>query len=315
MKLPDLVTGRHVSVSVSGNAVIVGASRQESGGFAYVFECDHGGANVWVQADPWSVGDGSFGDSVGISGDTAIVGAPDDDEKGGNAGTAYIIERSEAGFWPKTPKGAKLTASDAIPGAHFGHSVAVSGETAVVGAPTDQLDGMTAAGSAYVVQRDASGAWTEVAKLTDADPARTEWFGFSVAISGDTVIVGAPFDGSTGVFRAGSATIFQRNHGGPDVWGAVRRLTAVELVDNGEFGIDVAVDADTAIVGSRIFAEAGQATIFERDQGGTNAWGSVIVLTQAGAFGHSVAISGRHRRRGSAQRDLLSQRRRRKPVG
>jgi len=103
-----------------------------------------------------------FGISVAVSGDTAVIGAYNDDHAGGtNAGSAYVFVRS-GGVWTQQ---AKLTASDAAEYDHFGISVSVSGDTAVIGADYDDHAGGTNAGSAYVFVRS-GGVWTEQAKLT-----------------------------------------------------------------------------------------------------------------------------------------------------
>ena len=109
----------------------------------------------------------------------------------------------------------KLTASDAQAGDNFGLSVAVSGDTAVVGAPREDAGGIHQAGAAYVFDRDQGGPgnWGEVKKLLAADATAFDQLGLSVAVSGDTAIVGEIFGGSD---RAGAAHVFQRDHGGAD---------------------------------------------------------------------------------------------------
>ncbi|HNU43663.1 MAG TPA: FG-GAP repeat protein, partial [Phycisphaerae bacterium] len=104
---------------------------------------------------------------------------------------------------------AKLTAADAAASDRFGYSVAVSGDTAVIGAYGDD-DGGSSAGSAYVFVR-AGGAWSQQAKLTAADAAQGDEFGYSVAVSGDTAVIGAYQDDHAGGTDAGSAYVFDLN--------------------------------------------------------------------------------------------------------
>ena len=89
---------------------------------------------------------------------------------------------------------AKLNASDRAAGDYFGRSVSIDGDTVVIGAHADDDDG-TDSGSAYVFTRDTAGdlasGWTEVAKLTADDGAGGDWFGISVSIDGDTVVIGS----------------------------------------------------------------------------------------------------------------------------
>ncbi len=103
---------------------------------------------------------------------------------------------------------AKLTASDGAGSDSFGISVAVSGDTAVVGAFLDDHAGLPNAGSAYVIVRSGT-SWTEQAKLTASDAAVFDEFGFSVALSGDTVVIGANADDPAGDSGAGSAYVFR----------------------------------------------------------------------------------------------------------
>ncbi|MCH8346643.1 MAG: FG-GAP repeat protein, partial [Chloroflexi bacterium] len=151
--------------------------------------------------------DDTLGFSVAISGDIAVVGAIREDAGGSpldNFGAAYVFGRDEggAGNWGELKK---LTASDAQSLDHFGSSVAVSGDTVVVGAPVLAIP-EAGPGAAYVFQRDQGGAgnWGEVKKLTASDAQALDRFGFSVAISGDTAVVGADLEDAGGA-NAGSA--------------------------------------------------------------------------------------------------------------
>ncbi|MGD8398744.1 MAG: FG-GAP repeat protein, partial [Anaerolineae bacterium] len=204
---------------------------------------------------------------------------------------------------------AKLTASDTEDGDDFGFSVAVSGDIVVVGAPYEDGSFMGSdRGGAYLFERNKLGTdyWGEVKKLDIIDPTGGALFGFSVAVSGNTIVVGAPkkdYVGGTGCAtgpECGAAYIFERNLGGPDYWGMVTRIQADDADDYDRFGWSVAIHNDTAIVGAPyadgIGQDSGAAYVFERNQGGADAWGQVELLTPAtvGAlqFGHSVGISG-----------------------
>ena len=124
-----------------------------------------------------------------------------------------------------TPEVAKITASDGAPEDGFGYSVAVSGDTLVVGAQLADIDGKSAQGAAYVFYRNQGGAnrWGQVKKLTASDGAEGDRFGWSVAISGDTIAIGA-FNADVGIcedppncYDQGAAYIFYRNQGGPTI--------------------------------------------------------------------------------------------------
>ena len=198
------------SVAIDGDTIVVGAIYGRKGdlqtGSVYVFEYNHNDL-VWEQktelfGDDIEVGD-KFGYSVAIEDDTIIVGAPRHDDSETDSGAAYVFRR-DAGTWIQDPN---FTGSGLFEKAYFGHSVALSGNTAVVGAYRNDLDVdsnlLVDAGSAYVFRFDGS-IWPEEEKLIPADAVGGEEFGWAVAISGDTVVVGAHKDGNF----AGSAYVF-----------------------------------------------------------------------------------------------------------
>ncbi len=194
----------------------------------------------------------------------------------------------------------KLLASDAQPDDEFGYSVAVSGDTAVVGAHREDALA-TNAGAAYVFQRAEGGTenWGEVKKLTASDAEADDRFGWSVAVSGDTIVVGAYREDTAASF-AGAVYVFQRDEGGTNNWGEVKKLTASDAQAGDRFGWSVAISGDTAVIGAQHEdtwgSFAGAAYLLARDQGGTNNWGEVKKLTASDAqagdeFGYSVAAS------------------------
>ena len=244
-----------------------------------------------------------FGNSVAVSGDTAIVGACCEDTVGigVNTGAAYVLERDEGGAdnWGEVTK---LVASSPGINYYFGASVAVSGDTAVVG--TNREEGQAgAAGAAYIFQRHEGGAdnWGEVKKLTASDAETEARFGNSVALSGDTAIVGAPGEDAGGDIgdNFGAAYVFQRDQGGASNWGEVKKLTASDAGRSDDFGASVGLSGDTAIVGATGQDvgddNTGAAYAFVRDSGGANNWGEEAKLTASDGefrdlFGASAAV-------------------------
>jgi len=198
------------SVALSGETALVGApyhtvAGKTDAGAAYVFTRSGGS---WTAEAQLTAADGavldSFGDSVALSGETALVGALGHDTAGqAVAGAAYVFTRT-AGSWMQQ---AQLTAGDGAHGDFFGTSVALSGETALVGAPAHATGGQAYAGAAYVFTRSA-GAWTQQAQLTAGDGAVGDQFGDSVALSGETALVGAPYHDTAGQAAAGAAYVF-----------------------------------------------------------------------------------------------------------
>jgi len=242
------------SVSISGDTVIVGAIFDDDNGTqsgsAYIFYRDQGGADMWGQVKKLTAGDGAsfdyFGCSVSISGDTAIVGADGDNSA---SGSAYIFYRDQGGAdnWGQVKK---LTAGDGEEEDYFGGSVSISGDKVIVGAFGDDDNGHDS-GSAYIFFRDQGGAdnWGQVKNLVAGDWAADDWFGYSVSISGNTAIVGVPYDDENGDY-SGSAYIFSRDQGEADNWGEVKKLTASDGAGGDNFGRSVSISEDTAIVGA-----------------------------------------------------------------
>ena len=179
-----------------------------------------------------------FGQSVVIDGDTAVVGARRDDDAGSSSGSAYVYTRSGT-TWTQQQK---LVASDASTSAGFGGSVAIDGDTIVIGANGDQ-----GSGSAYVFTRSGT-TWTQQQKLTAIEAAATDLFSWSVDVDGDTIAVGNPLDDDGGS-GSGSVELFTR---AGTVWTRQQELTASDPAADDEFGVSVAVDGDTAIVGASL---------------------------------------------------------------
>ena len=238
-----------------------------------------------------------LGASVSISGDTALIGAPYADiGSNPDQGAAYIYYRNRGGpdAWGQV---VKLTASDGATYELFG-SVALSGDTAVVGAP---FAGGGYHGKAYVYYRNQGGpdAWGQVAILTASDGAYGDFYGNAVAVDGDTIMIGA----NQWASQPGAVYVYYRNQGGSDAWGQVAKLTASDGGGDDWFGGAVALQGDTAVIAAPYAprdgptARQGAVYVFYRNQGGPDAWGQVVKLTTPdaiawGAFGSSVSLSG-----------------------
>src|SRR5205807_2445469 len=147
----------------------------------------------------------------------------------------------------------------------------------------------------YPVQIDPT--FTQAAELSASDGASGDQFGFSVGISGDTVVVGAQRAAAGANTQTGAAYIFERNQGGADTWGQVKKLIASDGVQGDSFGA-VGIDGDTVVVGAGgKNTSTGAAYIFERNQGGAENWGQVKELTasdaaQGDTFGNAAWING-----------------------
>jgi len=241
-----------------------------------------------------------FGCAVSLSGDTIVIGASTDDDKGTDSGSAYIFSRNQGGTdnWGLLKK---LTASDGAADNNFGYSVSIDNDTIVVGAYGNTEKGVRS-GAAYIFYRNQGGSenWGQVKKLTASDGSIYDYFGFGVAVNGDTIAVGASGDSDKGS-NSGSSYIFYRNQGGADNWGQVAKLTASDGEAYDSFGISVSIAVDTLVAGAYCDDDkgynSGAAYIFYRHQGGADNWGEVKKLTPSDGedydfMGYSVSIDG-----------------------
>ena len=309
------------SVSVDGDTVIVGA-----GGAAYVFYRNQDGADNWGQVKKLDGGNG-FGDPVAVGGDAAMVGGQT------NSDRVYLFYRDVGGAdnW-----GADTI--DSIYGgtlSHFGDSIGVEADTLAVGAPLAE-DGF-GQGFVRVFYREPGNIWGLIKELTSSDSGVQHFFGRTVALSGDTIMVGQAsiYASSREVFfyyrdlgganqwgeakkftvsDAGAIAlsgdlavvgdddesavyIYGRNTGGADNWGLVKTITS----DDHMFGRSVALSGDTLVAASWFEGEDwyyhGAVHVFGRNQGGTDNWGLIKRLFRqesgsAGDFGASLAVQG-----------------------
>jgi hypothetical protein len=192
------------SVAIAGDAVVAGAPVHKVGseagaGAVYVFEkpgsgWTNGAQTAELTASDATSMDDELGYVVAASGNTIFAGAANyRNGRGHTAGAVYVYEKPGPG-WENGTQTAKLTASDGELGDTLGASLAASGETVVAGAPWHKDGSGSARGAAYVFERPASG-WangTQTAELTPSDGDSVHSFGFSVALSGETIVVGSP---------------------------------------------------------------------------------------------------------------------------
>lgn len=294
------------SLDLSGERAIIGAFNDVAAatisGAAYVFE--RSGAS-WSQTARL-LGDtveAGFARSVAISGDYAVIGAPyAPPPTFVGPGLAYVYRRDAQGMWLRDTT---LSASDALSYIEFGYSVAIDGDVIVVGA-FKGVAGPVIGGAAYVFRRSGS-TWVEEAKLVALDPAYHDYFGTSVSVSGDTVIVGAKGDDEKGA-GAGAAYFFERDALG--AWQQVKKVMPSSLTAGDEFGYAVSIDMPRAIAGAWLgngtSETAGSAFRYGRVAAG---WGfSLKLIAEDGAygdgFGASVSTSGDCAIVGAPNRDV-----------
>ena len=252
----------------------------------------------WIYSGLLTASDGhaqdSFGTAVAVSGDFVVVGSPHA-HVGSNTdqGAAYVFHKSAAGWGSPLTEVAELTSTDGANGAFFGNTVAISDDTIVVGAY-----GMNSSqGRAYVFVKPPTG-WAgtlnQAATLTTLHPTtQGDWFGYSVAVAGDVVLVGATWDSHWNPPGNGAAYIYLKP---ADGWAGTltQNATLTASDTTGDFGTSVALSGDTAVVGS----SQNKVYVFEKPGGG---WADMIQtaeLTDPGTvlyydfFGLAVATNG-----------------------
>ncbi len=320
------------SVAVSGDTVVVSANREASNatrvngdqtsntaqwaGAAYVFVRR---GTVWSQqaylkASNAEAGD-FFGESVAVSGDTVVVGASGEDsratgvngDQGDNhasdAGAAYIFVRSGT-VWSQQ---AYLKASNSDAGDFFGYSVALSRDTIVVGAYNEDssdtgIDGdqgsnsANSSGAAYVFVRH-NAAWTQQAYLKSSNTDAGDAFGYSLAASTGTIVVGAPWESSNAIgvngdqannaaYAAGAVYVFARTG---SMWKQQAYLKASNAEAGDQFGWSVAASDNLVAIGA--IQEASSATGVNGDQSdnSANAAGAGYAFVRHGSRWHQLA--------------------------
>ena len=272
------------AVSLDGDTALIGAYGDNIlNGAAYVFT--HTGA-TWTLQAKLLASDGamydSFGCSVDLDGDTAIIGAEGDSDNGVYSGSAYVFTRSGT-TWTEQQK---LLASDGAEKDNFGCSVSVSGETVLIGANGDYESDIM--GSAYVFTRSGT-IWTQQAKLLASDGAVGDGFGHSVSLSGDTVLIGAHGDDFSKNWT-GSAYVYTRMDNN---WTQQQKLLASDGSRQELFGCSVSLEGDTALIGAQgDYGYQGSAYVFTRTGANWTQYQKVFASdgNTEDDFGHSVSL-------------------------
>lgn len=279
-----------IDVAIDGNTAVIGAHRDDVGansdqGSAYVFT---GSGTNWSLQQKLTASDGTsqndFGSAVSIQGDTILIGAPAK-TIGSNSqqGKVYVFTRSGK-IWTERQG---LLADDGGSQDHFGNSVSLDGDYAIVGASEDTIGSNTFQGSAYIFVRSGDN-WTPQQKIVSTDSGDSDDFGNSVSISGSTVVIGARNNNGTAGVNQGAAYVYVRSG---TTWSLQLKLTPSDAGGFEQFGYDVAISGDTVLVGKRSNSPA---YVFVRNGTTWMEQQKLSPLDQLGgeAFGFSLAING-----------------------
>lgn len=230
-----------LSVATSGNIAVVGAPFESSNGLtyagnAYVFNAETG-ALITSLTSPNAQASGLFGQSVATNGKVAVVGAPyENSEDLRLAGNVYIFNAVSGNL------NGNLSSPHAWENGLFGYSVAISGSSVVVGAPFEESEDHEFGGNVYIFNSNSD---VYLAGLTSPNPARFGYFGWSVAISGNVVAVGAYRESSNGHIHSGNAYTYNVRTGE-----LIRTLTSHTEREFGHFGWSVAISGKVVVVGA-----------------------------------------------------------------
>jgi hypothetical protein len=274
--------------AISGNTVLTGSLS-----FTKVFLRS---GTTWSEQTELTAVEGAtadqFGFSVAVDANTAVVGVPFKDVGAASGqGSVFVFKRTGA-TWQQQ---AEIFASDGAGGNQFGFSVAVEGETIAVGAPFHN----SFRGAVYIFTFNLlESTWTQRLKITAADIQVLDLFGNSVALSGNTLVVGSPLDDNeaTGTSDSGSAYVYT---GSGATWTEQAKLRAVREANGDQFGTDVDIDGNTIVAGARLVDNEantlqGAAYVFTRK--GAIWTEQARLLPSDGAsgdnFGQSVSVSG-----------------------
>jgi hypothetical protein len=288
-----------ITVSISGNYAVVGAPLADIGantdqGSANIFQFD--GSNwVFVQqiTDPAGEAGDNFGYSVSISGDLVVIGAYMDDNAFTDQGSASIFQYDGNSWNFVQQLFHPVPASNDL----FGRSVSISGDLVIVGVYSDDIGINADQGSAIIFRYDGS-SWNFQQQLADAVGTAGDSFGWSVAISGNSAIVGAYLDDNASV-NQGSASVFRYDGSN---WVVTDKLEDPNPVGNEQFGYHVSISGNYAIVGENkditVGMNRGSATIYQRVGLG---WQRILQVTDPGnrlndEFGVSTALDAATRR-------------------
>jgi outer membrane protein assembly factor BamB len=279
------------SVAISGTTALVGAPQQTAqsvsqAGKVYVLNATTGSL-IKAPISPAPESSGRFGTSVGVSGTTAVIGAPFESASGySNAGNAYVFNPTSGKLLltissPST----RLRSPNAQSSGAFGTAVAISENTIVVGAPSETAATESGAGNVYTFSAS-TGKLTGTLKDPNAQSSGN--FGFAVAIAGSTIVVGAPGESS----GAGNAYVFNSITGK-----LINTLKDPNSQSGGGFGTSVAISGTTIVIGAptetaATFLQAGRAYTFNATTGSRISTFISPTPQDGGNFGFSVAITG-----------------------
>lgn len=297
LPLGDANIGFGSDIDASDSVMVIGAPLDDDAGdesgSVYLYERREGSG--WQYRQKLIGADGEsydrFGHSVSMSGSVLAVGAYNEDNAEVDAGAVYVFERRGNGDWSQS---AKIVPADAAAHDKFGFCVDVYEDTLVASARDDDDSGQNA-GSVYVYKRESNGDWIGVSKLLPPSNSSMEYFGWSLSIQGDRIIVGAKGDDTVGV-GAGSVYVYLKNG---DIWMLEQKIVPPGLANYDAFGTSVDFDGESIVIGTPNDDEreldSGSVSLYRYSE---SKWEKAHVFysdepQRGGRFGADVAVLGK----------------------
>lgn len=249
-----------VETRIQNDIIVVGAHRDNNGvgseeGSAYIYYRNQGGTDNWGEVKKIAAGDPDggelFGYSIDLDGDIMAVGAYHDKNTVTYGGAVYIFEKNSGGTdnWGQTKK---ITTSVINTHDKFGIDVDLQGTTLAVGSWWHTHSSTTYAGAAYIFDQNEGGTnnWGLQKKITVPVPNSWDWFGGSLALDGDNLLIGAERDDLGSTTNGGGMYLFGKDEGGTGNWGLKQEIKSDDMANNDRFGRQVAISGDYIIAGS-----------------------------------------------------------------
>ncbi len=276
-------------VAIEGDYAFVAAQGNDDfAGAIYVFQRQAKGDNSWKEVQKITAPDKTsgdyFGTSISVNNGRIAIGAYGEDDKGRSAGAVYTFELIDNQWEFET----KIHDQEGAANDRFGCSVVLDEHTLVVGANRDNK-----AGSIIIFEKKETG-WNQTLKIFSSDGKAKDKFGSSLALSGDYLAVGA--DGAEGFM--GAIYIFDKNLGGQNNWGEVKKIQPMDAKTDDRFGKTIAMSGDYLLAGSEGHEMGMGATyLFRKNKDGADNWGLANKMNAMDGsprdlFGSSVAMSG-----------------------
>jgi len=296
----SLNAGLGSSLALDNGVLLAGSpGYQNDVGRVKAYGLNRGGPGNWGELQsldsPSATSGDRFGSAVGIGSRWFFVGSPGQEQGGLETGLVHVYDRNKVADLASQAATSTIFHPYSGKGDRFGAALGISDNELIVGAPEmSSLSGTSGVGNYAIFHRQSSG-WSYLGSPQGAIAGVGDQLGFSIAMDGDFLVAGAPFDEVDGSAAAGSVHLYRRNPAASTGWTYLKRLFAGDVQIGANFGYSVDIQGDTIVVGAPGHLNRGGAFVFDRNTGGSDVWGQEKYLTSIAIgngdeFGFSVAI-------------------------